>query len=184
MSPNTDKKAGPGKSSGPAFLLIGKLGKTHGVSGEMDFYVYTDFPERLKHGKKVFLGEDKAPVLLDTLRPKNKLMLISFEGINSPEEARVMTNLEVFVKTSEIPALPAGMYYHHELIGLRVYEDENFLGVLTEILETGANDVFVIKNDEREELLLPDIPNVILDIDLEESKMSVSVPDGLRDERA
>jgi len=184
MSPITDNKAGPGRSSGPAFLLIGKLGKTHGVHGEMDLQVYTDFPERLRHGKKLFLGQEKAVVVLDTLRPKNKLMLVSFEGINSPEEARLMTNLEVFVKASDVPALPEGMFYHHELIGLRVYEGENLLGVLTEILETGANDVFVVKIGETEELLLPDIPEVILEIDLDQNRMSVSVPDGLRDDRA
>ena len=179
MSPNTEKKAGPGSSSGPAFLLIGRLGKTHGVQGEMDFHVYTDFPERLKHGKKVFLGEDKTPIVLDTVRPKNKLMLISFEGIHSPEEARLLTNQEVFVKTAEVPLLPEGMYYHHELIGLRVFEGEKMLGVLSEILVTGANDVFVIKNVESEELLLPDIPSVILEVNLDEGKMIVSVPDGL-----
>jgi 16S rRNA processing protein RimM len=183
MCPNNEIKAGSGKSSGPAFLLIGKLGKTHGVSGEMDLQIYTDFPERLSHGKKLFLGQEKKTVVLDTLRPKNKLMLISFEGINSPEEARLMTNLEVFGKTSEVPSLPEGMFYHHELIGLRVYEDETLLGVLTEILETGANDVFVVKIGESEEILLPDIPDVILEIDLEQNKMIVSVPDGLRDVR-
>ena len=183
MSPKKEKVAGPESSSGPAFLLIGKLGKTHGVQGEMDMFVYTDFPERLKHGKKVFLGDDKTPILLDTIRPKNKLMLISFDGIHSPEEARLLTNQEVFVKTMDVPPLPAGTYYHHELIGLRVFEGENFLGVLTEILVTGANDVFVIKNVESEELLLPDIPDVILEVNLTEGRMSVIVPDGLRDER-
>ena len=184
MSPNTEIKAGPGKSSGPAFLLIGKLGKTHGVHGEIDLHVYTDFPERLKQGKKVFLGEEKTPIVLETLRPKNKLMLISFEGIHTPEEARLLTNQEVFIKTIDVPPLPEGVFYHHELIGLRVYENENFLGVLTEILVTGANDVFIVKNDESEELLLPDISDVILEIDLDEGRMSVSVPDGLRDARA
>ncbi len=183
MSPNTEKKAGPERSSGPAFLLIGKLGKSHGVHGEIDLQVYTDFPERLKHGKKVYLGEDKTPIVLDTVRPKNKLMLISFEGINSPEKVRLLTNQEVFVKTIDVPPLPEGVFYHHELIGLRVFEGEDLLGVISEILVTGANDVFVINNVESEELLLPDIPDVILEINLDEGKMRVSVPDGLRDDR-
>lgn len=181
MSPNTEKKAGPGKSSGPAFLLIGKLGKTHGVHGEMDLQVYTDFPERLKHGKKVYLGEGKTPINLDTVRPANKVFLISFDGYNSPEEAKILTNQEVFVKTTEIPPLPEGLYYHHELIGLRVYEGEAFLGVVTEILETGANDVFVVKQAEGQELLLPDIPEVVLEVNLDAGQMRVHVLDGLRD---
>jgi len=183
MSPNTEKKAGPGKSSGPAFLLIGNLGKTHGVHGEMDLQVYTDFPERLKHGKKVYLGEEKTPIILDTVRPANKIMLISFEGYNSPEEARLLTNQEVFVKTTEVPPLPEGSFYHHELIGLRVYEGEVYLGEITEILDTGANDVLVVKQANVPELLLPDIPDVVLDVDLDKGLMQVSVLDGLRDGR-
>jgi 16S rRNA processing protein RimM len=183
MSPNTEKKAGPGKASGPAFLLIGKLCKTHGIHGEMDLQVYTDFPERLRHGKKLYLGEEKTPIILDTLRPKNKLMLVAFEGINSSEEARLLTNQEVYVKTTDVPPLPEGVFYHHELIGLRVYENEILLGELTEILETGANDVFVVKLAEGKEFLMPDIPEVILSVDLSEGKMSVSLPDGLRDGR-
>lgn len=183
MSPNTEKKAGLEKTSGPAFLLIGKLCKTHGIHGEMDMQVFTDFPERLRHGKKVYLGEEKSPITLDTLRPKNKLMLVAFEGIKTPEEAKLLTNQGVYVKTAEVPALPEGVYYHHELIGLQVYEKEILLGELTEILETGANDVFVVKLAEGKELLMPDIPQVILSVDLIEGKMNVSLPDGLRDER-
>ncbi|HSN94200.1 MAG TPA: ribosome maturation factor RimM [Anaerolineaceae bacterium] len=183
MSPSTEKKAGPEKSSGPAFLLIGNLGKTHGVHGEMDLQIYTDFPERLKHGKKVYLGQDKKPIVLDTVRPANKVLLVSFEGYNSPEEARLLTNLEVFVKTAEIPPLPDGSYYHHELIGLRVFEGDIFLGEITEILETGANDVLVVKQTDAPELLLPDIPDVVLDVNLDEGLMRVNVLDGLRDGR-
>jgi 16S rRNA processing protein RimM len=181
MSPNTDKKAGPGKSSGPAFLLIGRLGKTHGVHGEMDLQVYTDFPERLKHGKKVYLGEEKTPIVIDTVRPANKIILISFDGYNSPEEARLLTNQDVFVKTAEVPPLPEGSYYHHQLIGLRVFENDAYLGEITEILETGANDVLVVKQTETPELLLPDIPDVVLSVNLDEGVMHVRVLDGLRD---
>lgn len=183
MSPNTEKKAGPEKSSGPAFLLIGKLGKTHGVHGEIDLQVYTDFPERLKHGKKVYLGEEKKPIILDTVRPANKVLLVSFDGYNSPEQARALTNLEVFVRTAEVPPLPDGNFYHHELIGLRVFEGEVYLGEITEILETGANDVLVVKQTDGPELLLPDIPDVVLDVDLDEGLIRVNVLDGLRDVR-
>lgn len=181
MSPNTKKKAGLGKLSGPAFLLIGKLGKTHGVHGEMDLQIYTDFPERLKHGKKVYLGEEKSVIMLDTVRPANKVLLVSFESYNSPEEARALTNKEVFVKTTEIPPLPEGSYYHHELIGLHVFEGEVELGEIADILETGANDVLVVKQADGLELLLPDIPDVVLEINLSEGLMRVNVLDGLRD---
>ena len=181
MSPNTDKKAGPVKSSGPVFLLIGKLGKTHGVHGEMDLQIFTDFPERLKHGKKVYLGEEKSTIVLDRVRPANKVLLVSFENYRSPEGARVLTNQEVFVKSTEIPQLPEGSYYHHELIGLRVFEGKVEIGEITEILETGANDVLMVKQTDGSELLLPDIPDVVLEVNLAEGLMRVRVLDGLRD---
>ncbi|MEA4811974.1 MAG: ribosome maturation factor RimM [Anaerolineaceae bacterium] len=182
MSSKDPNESGAGKKSGPAFLLIGRLGKTHGIYGEIDLQIYTDFPERLKHGRRVYLGLEKIQLSLDTVRPKNKVLLISFDGYNSPEEARALTNQELFIKTSDVPALPEGQFYHHELLGLDVYEGSVFLGELTEILETKANDVFVIKNETGRELLLPDIPEVILKIDLEAQRVSVSVPDGLRHE--
>ena len=94
-----------------------------------------------------------------------------------------MTNQEVFVKTAEVPPLPEGSFYHHELIGLRVCEGEVYLGEITEILETGANDVLVVKQADTPELLLPDIPDVVLDVDLDKGLMQVSVLDGLRDGR-
>lgn len=182
MKEKVFQKAGAGKKTGPAFLIIGKLGKSHGVYGEIEMQVFTDFPERLKPGRKFYLGEEKKVYTLDTIRPKNKNLLLSFIGIDSPEAARQLTNLFVYAKTSEVPPLPQGQYYHHEIIGLKVYEDSTFLGEISEILETGANDVFVVNNPSGAEILLPDIPSVILEIDLDRAKMQVRVPEGLRDE--
>ncbi|NLC29682.1 MAG: 16S rRNA processing protein RimM, partial [Chloroflexi bacterium] len=92
-----------------------------------------------------------------------------------------LTNLEVFNRIQDLPKLPKGQFYHHQLIGLKVWQGDEYLGLLTEIMETGANDVYVIKDDEGEELLIPAIPDVIKTIDLELGNMQVELLEGLRD---
>lgn len=92
----------------------------------------------------------------------------------------MLTNLDVFVHTWQVPSLPEGSYYHHELIGLNVFEGAQKLGELSEILVTGANDVYVVRLAEGGELLLPAIPSVILEVNLAAQSMLVSVPEGLR----
>jgi 16S rRNA processing protein RimM len=89
-----------------------------------------------------------------------------------------LTNLEVFVKTDELPALSDGQYYHHQLVGLKaVLEDGAEIGTLTEIMETGANDVYVVTDAAGKELLLPAIDPVILRVDLSAKQIVVKPPE-------
>ena len=91
-------------------------------------------------------------------------------------------NQWVYVKAADVPPLPEGQYYKYELIGLDVVDDQgNALGKLNEILETGANDVYVVKNESGKEILLPAIPPVILDVDMGQRVMKVHLLDGLVD---
>jgi 16S rRNA processing protein RimM len=86
----------------------------------------------------------------------------------------------VYVKTSTRPALPAGQYYHYQMIGMTVVDDSDIeLGKLTEIIETGANDVYVVKSDEGKEILLPSIKQVVLDVNVDTNKMIVRLIPGL-----
>ena len=164
----------------PEFLQVGHLQRSHGVAGEIAMRVVTDFPERLRKGKTVYLGEAHKAYKIASKRWKQALMLIRFEGIENCEQASMLTNLDVFVHTWQVPSLPEGSYYHHELIGLNVFEGAQKLGELSEILVTGANDVYVVRLAEGGELLLPAIPSVILEVNLAAQSMLVSVPEGLR----
>jgi 16S rRNA processing protein RimM len=86
----------------------------------------------------------------------------------------------VYVRADDRPQLPDGEYYHHQLIGLQVVSDEgDILGILTGIIETGANDVYIVRSENDREVLLPAIESVILEIDLERSEMLVRVIPGL-----
>jgi len=164
----------------PVHLVIGFLRRPHGVSGEVIMDIHTDFPERIKPGKKVLIGEKKEPHTLDTVRERSDGLLVSFRGIDTPEAVGKFRNQWVYVKATDVPPLPEGKYYKYQLVGLDVVEDNgNALGKLTEILETGANDVYVVKNDEGKEILLPAIPPVILNVDMEQHVMKVHLLEGL-----
>ena len=162
------------------YLAIGFLRRPHGVSGEIIMDLHTDFPERIKAGRKVYVGEKYETLIIDSARAHGNGMLIRLNGCDTPETAGRFRNQWVYVKSTEVPALPAGKVYKHELIGLTVMTDSGeTLGVLNEILETGANDVYVVKNESGAEILLPAIPDVILGIDMDGRLIRVHLMDGL-----
>ena len=107
-------------------------------------------------------------------------MLVKFKGIESPEAAREMRNQWVYVRASDVPRLPEGKLYQHELFGFHVVDDnETSLGELVEIIETGANDVYVVRDEAGKEILLPAIPSVVLETDSARRVMRVHLLEGL-----
>ncbi len=177
VSMNTAGSPSPGE---PAFLAVGKLRRPHGVHGEMIMDVLTDFPERLEPGAQLFAGQEHLPVRLMGRRPHGQALLVSFEGYDSPEKVGELRNQFIYVSASNLPALDEDEYYFHELIGLQVYtENGDLLGTLTEILETGANDVYIVQPENGPDILLPAIEDVIVDIDLEQGVMHVRLLPGL-----
>lgn len=175
-----DKPAGSLNSGEPVFLVVGRLRRPHGVHGEILMDVLTDFPERLRSGLSVYVGEDHQPLVIRSLRQSNLALLVAFEPYRDPESVGVLRNQFIYVRADDRPPLPEGEYYHHQLVGLRVVTDEGVaLGRLTSILETGANDVYVVTQESGQEVLLPAISSVILDIDLEQGEMQVHLLPGL-----
>jgi 16S rRNA processing protein RimM len=164
----------------PEYLVVGFLRRPHGVKGEILMDVHTDFPERLKTGMTLFVGDQYQPMVVANRRPHASGMLVRFRGIKSPDDAGLYRNTWVYVPTANRPPLPEGEYYHHQLIGLNVVTDENRdLGVLVDIIETGANDVYIVRDPDGNETLLPAIPLVILDVKLADHQMRVHLLDGL-----
>jgi 16S rRNA processing protein RimM len=162
----------------PVFVLVGKMHKPHGVKGEILMEVLTHFPQRLKAGIEIFLGPEHKPYRIESRRVVAKGMLMSFAGFVTCDEVAVLTNQEVFVRSDSLPPLPKGEFYHHQLLGLQVNDPAGKpLGKLAEILETGANDVYVVQAEDGQEVLLPVIPEVILEVDLEHGVMKVNPPE-------
>jgi 16S rRNA processing protein RimM len=177
----TPADAGPGSPTGESvFLIVGFLRRPHGVHGEIIMDVHTDFPERLRPGTKVFVGEDHKPMTIATARPHGTGMLLGLRGLTNPELAGQLRNTYVYVPAKDRPPLPEGKLYQHQILGLRVVTDAGQeLGKLTDIIATGANDVYVVTTAEEKELLLPAIPDVILGYDLENGEMKVHLIAGL-----
>jgi 16S rRNA processing protein RimM len=179
-SPAQAGTAGSPATGEPVYLAIGLLRRPHGVRGDIIMDVLTDFPERIRPNTRVFIGEQHEPQTVARVRAHSKGLLIAFKGFDIPETVGRFRNMNVYVKTADRPALPEGEYYHHQLLGINVYDESNkMLGVLTDILYTGANDVFVVTNEGGRELLLPVIADVILNIDLETKAMRVHLLPGL-----
>ena len=171
-----EKQSGSLKNSEPEFLVVGKIGKTHGLRGELWMNLLTDFPDRLINGKHVFIGAKYREYAIKSFRVSTSRGLISFAEFQTPEEARTLTNQYVYVEAGDMPELPAEEYYHHDLIGIQVVDEEqHVLGTLKEIIETGANDVYVILKEggDEQEVLIPAIESVIIRVDIQEKQMVV-----------
>lgn len=162
------------------FLAIGRLQKPHGLNGELQMGVMTDFPERIKKGKKVYIGENHQEVTIKNTRHHNVGLLITFQEFSHRDEVEHIRNWYVYVRIDELPKLPRGEYYQHQLYGLQVETEDGLqLGTLTEIIETGANNVYVITSDDKPDVLLPSTHEVILNIDLKNKTILVHLLPGL-----
>jgi 16S rRNA processing protein RimM len=176
-----DRKEFPGSPDGePVYLAVGFIRRPHGVHGEMVMDLHTDFPERMKRGRKLLVGEDHQSLTLTSVRPHQAGLLVSFQGIDTPEQAGLLRNHWVYIRASEAPKLPEGKIYQHELIGFQVLDEiDQPLGELVEILETGANNVYVVRDVTGREILLPAIPEVVLETDTSQRVMRVHLLEGL-----
>jgi 16S rRNA processing protein RimM len=161
-------------------LAVAKIFKPHALRGEVSVQMLSDFPDRLKEGKTVYLGEAYSEHTIHSIRKAGKTYLVSFKGHQTREAVEHLRNVIVYVKGEVLPQLEQHEYYHHDLIGMRVVDSqENPVGVLTEIITTGANDVYVIKPEEpdRNDILLPAIRSVVRKVDLEAGIMVVDLPE-------
>ncbi len=142
--------------------------------------VLTGFPERLRPGVTLFAGPEHEPIRLASVRGHERELIVALVGFETPEEIGRFRNTAVYIKAQGLPELPEGEYYHHELLGLQVVDEfGQKVGELMGIIETGANDVYVVKTPEDKELLLPAVEEVILEVNLEKGELVVRPPEWL-----
>lgn len=164
---------------------VGVIANTHGVKGEVKVFPTTDAPERFKKLKSVILDtkREKLTLELQSARFFKNLVIVKFKGIDDINDIEKYKGCDLYVTRENATPLNEGEYYIADLIDMKVVDDEGReLGVLFDVMQTGANDVFVVKmNDTNKELLLPNIPDCVLKVDLEERVITVHVLDGLLD---
>lgn len=184
MSGQTDSKnrkelnTGSPQKGEPFYIAIGKLRRSHGIQGEILMDILTDFPTRFKAGVVVFVGKNHTPHTIRSFRLTGDASLIAFEGFETCEAVGIFRNQLVYGALEDSPKLSEGEFYHHEILGMQVLDESGkLLGTLSEILQTGANDVYVVTDSEKNEMLLPAIKSVILSIEPIEKKIVVRPPE-------
>lgn len=163
------------------YFTIGQIINTQGLKGEVRVYPLTDFPERFRDLKEVFLdlptGLKKVGV--EKAAYHKQFVLLKLEGYNSCDEAEKLRTIYLKVAPEEAVKLPEGHYFLRDIVGLQVFTVEGECwGKVVDILQTAANDVYVVKKGEKE-ILLPAIKEVVKEINLAEKKMLIQPLEGL-----
>lgn len=167
-------------SAEPRFLAIGRVIKPHGVQGEVRVELMTDVPERFKWLESVYVGErNPRRVVVESVRFHQEFVLLKLAGYPTRTEAEALRDELLQVPEEEAIPLEEGEYFLHQLLGLEVLtEGGQSLGRLTDVLETGANNVFVVSGADGEHLI-PDIPDVVQEVDVDGGSIIIRPLPGL-----
>jgi 16S rRNA processing protein RimM len=168
----------------PEYLVIGEVLRPHGVLGELRIRILTDYPERIAQLQTVYLGTGPdAPVKpypVEGMRLHLEYGLLKLRGINARLKADRLRGLFVMVDIEHAVPLEEGEFYLYELLGLEVRTVEGeTLGTIREVIETGANDVYVVKGSRYGEVLIPATEETIVQSDIPGGMITVRLPDGL-----
>lgn len=168
----------------PLFVFIGVLTRPHGLKGEMRFESEPGFDWTvLERVARVYLGDDKRAYGVRSVRVGPKTLLLGLEGSNDRDTAELLRDADVYLASADAPPLAEDEFYVEDLIGCAVITDTGHdLGVLDDVLFTGANDVFVVLDANGKEILLPHIAQVVLDVNIEARVITVHLLAGLMDE--
>ncbi len=164
------------------YLRVGVITSPHGVRGEVKVFPTTDDPGRFRRLREVLLdnGGEKLPVEIETVRFFKQMVILKLKGLDSREDAERYRQKNLFVSRENAVRLQKDEYFIADLIGLKVLdEDGSQLGVLKNVLETGANDVYVVDGTDGREILLPAIKQCILQVEPEEGYIRVHLLEGL-----
>ncbi len=162
------------------FLVIGQVAKPHGVRGDVRVVLHTDLPERYTWLEEIYIGEqDPRPVPVEYVRFHKNWVLLKLEGYDDRDAVESLRGQLLQVREDQAIPLEEGEYFLFQLIGLSVIsEDGDLLGELVQVIETGANNVFVVHGPQGE-ILIPDIVEVVRDIDFDKRQISVNLLPGL-----
>ena len=163
---------------------VGVITSTHGIKGEVKVFPTTDNPKRFKKNMEVILdtGKEDFNLTIESVKFFKQFVILKFQGIDNINDIEKYKTKSLYVTRANAVRLKKDEYFIADLIGIDVWEDNGEkLGIFKDVIETGANDVYVITLEDGKELLLPAIKECILNVDIENRKMEVHVMEGLRD---
>jgi 16S rRNA processing protein RimM len=165
---------------------IGKVINTHGIRGGLKVLPFSDFPDRVKDLRRIFvqIKGQRTPYPVVDAFVNGRFWVIHVNGVSTVEAAGELIGSLLEIPLSERVALPENAFYLDEIIGLKVFTvDGDCLGQVKDVLQTGANDVYVIGREGNEsqekDILIPALKSVVLNIDIKNERMDVELPDGL-----
>lgn len=165
-------------------LKVGIISSTHGIRGEVKVFPTTDDPERFKKLKNILLdsGKEKRNLKIQSVKFFKQFVILKFEEIDDINDVEKYKGSGLYVTRDQAVKLKKDEYFIADLIGLTVIaEEEKLEGTLKDVMETGANDVYVIELTDGRELLLPAIKECVLSVDIEKGEMKIRLLDGLLD---
>ena len=162
-------------------LQVGVISSTHGVRGEVKVFPTTDDLQRFKSLKNVILdtGKEQIPLEIQGVKFFKQFVILKFKGIDNINDIERYKRKSLFVTREDAVELEEDEYYIADLIGMDVITDEGEEGKLVDVIETGANEVYVVEFDKYGEVLIPAIHDCILDVDIEAMSMKVHLWEGL-----
>ena len=166
-------------------LEIGKIVNTHGLRGEVKVVPWTDTPEDFETVESVFvkIKREYKPLTVASVRYQKNNLIVKFKEYDNINDVEVFKGMTLYCDRDELGELPEGVYYIVDLIGLDVVtEDGNRVGVISDVFNTGANDIYDVKREGKKNLLLPVIDEVVKEIDMEKRQVTVNIMEGLDDE--
>lgn len=158
---------------------IGNIVNTHGIRGEVKVVPQTFDTARFYKLKKVYIerGEQSRQMAIEAVRRHGNLVFIKFKGVDNPEDAALLKGWDIMIEKDQVLPLPKDTYYIFDLIGCVCLDtDGNMLGDLVDVLETGAADVYVIKNDKGQEKLVPAVHEFVKDVNIGTKTILIDPP--------
>ena len=176
-----------GDSVPTGYLAVGKVSAPHGLRGELKVELHTDFPDRFAPERVVFVGVDRVRTRILSSRPHKGGMLLRLDRVEDREAAESLRGQWLLIPEEESMALDDDTFWVHDIIGLSVRtESGRDLGVVEDVLFTGANEVYVVETpadvNRGRQLLLPALRDVIRNVDLDGRILTVQLPPGLLEE--
>lgn len=162
------------------YLEAGKIVTTHGIRGEVKIMPYTDTPELLCEFDRLFTGKNHTEIIIERSRVFKNMVIAKIEGIDTVEEAEKLRNKILFMYRDDLE-LDEDTYFIQDLIGMEVKDTDSDVvyGKIIDVMQTGANDVYVIQGDR--EYLIPAIPDVVISTDIDNNIMFIKPLEGLFD---
>lgn len=163
------------------FLQVGVISSTHGIRGEVKVFPTTDDAARFKKLKKVLLdtGKERLGLEVQSVKFFKQFVILKFKGIDNINDIEKYKGKSLLVPREDAVPLGDDEYYIADLIGMEVFAGDERFGVIKDVMETRANEVYIIDSDKHGEVLVPAIRQCILDVDVENKKMQIRLMDGL-----